>query len=90
MNGFALIFCLVGVTSAHAVFIGKMNGKAALKTVVADAVVGGARSAATAVVAVGVKEVTTRSHSNAAAGYVARRSGPLADVGCVVEVFSDV
>lgn len=73
------------LTSAYKVANGDMSLKEAAKTVAKETVVGGARGAATAVVAEGVKKVAGRT----AVGSFVRGSGPLAVAGCVVDIATD-
>ncbi|MNZ56718.1 hypothetical protein D3C78_746710 [compost metagenome] len=77
------------VTSAYKVATGEMSTTSALKTITVETLKGGTRSAATAVVAEGVKVAAKRSLSKATAGALLRGAGPMAVAGCVVDVVSD-
>lgn len=88
-SGAAFSGCVSAFASTSKVLKGEMSVKDAAKTIAKDTVVGGARSAATAVVAEGVKSVAKSSLSKAAAASVLRGAGPLAVAGCVVDVVSD-
>lgn len=68
---------------------GEVTAREALTSVVAETVVGGARSAATAAVAEGVKTIAKKSLSTAAAGAVLRGAAPLAVAGCMVDVVTE-
>lgn len=76
-------------TSAYKMLNGELSGVEATKAVVKETIVGGARSAATAVVAEGVKVAATKTLSKAAAGAILRGSGPMAVAGGVIDIVSD-
>lgn len=77
------------VTNGYKLVTGEISGSEAIKTVATETVLGGVRSASTALVAEGVKSVATRSLSKAASVAILRGAGPLAVAGCAVDMVSD-
>lgn len=77
------------VISTYDVLKGKVSAKEAVKTVATETLTGGARSAATSLVAEGVKAAAKKSLSQATAGAVLRGAGPMAVAGGVVDIVID-
>lgn len=76
-------------TSAFRLVNGDISATAAATTVATETIVGGARSAATALVAEGVKTAAKKSLSAATAGAILRGAGPMAVAGGIIEIATD-
>ncbi len=88
-SGAAFSGAMSAATTAIKLVNGDLSASAAAKAVVTETIVGGARSAATALVAEGVKATAKKTLSTAAAGAILRGSGPMAVAGGFIDIVTD-
>jgi len=77
------------ITASKKLVCGEISVKDAAKSVAKETIVGGARCAATAVIAEGVKSAAKRSLPKVAGTAILRGAGPMAVAGCVMDVATD-
>lgn len=88
-SGAAFSGAMSTATSAFKLLNGDISASAAARTVATETIVGGARSAATALVAEGVKTAARKTLSTATAGAILRGSGPMAVAGGLIDIATD-
>lgn len=88
-SGLAVSAAISAASSLTKIAKGEISAIQAVRTVMADGAIGGAKSAATAIAAEGVKVVVKRALPVGLAKTVVSGSGPLAVAGCAAELVTD-